>query len=209
MKIELFQEDLPSGLEFIGDIAVDTEAMGLNVHRDRLCVVQLTDETGKIYLVQYRHDSAYDSPNLKALLEDSNRTKIFHYARFDMMMLNYYLGINVNPVFCTKIASFLVRTYASQHSLKDLCKEIVGKDISKVSQSSDWGAHELGQDQLAYAATDVIYLHKIAAELQKRLDREGRANLAKECFAFLPTRVQLDILGMSDEDIFSHSLTKK
>lgn len=201
--IHLHKNDLPDGLEFTGAIAVDSEAMGLNPHRDRLCVVQLSAGDGVCHLVQIAQGQT-EAPNLKRLMEDDNVVKIFHYARFDVMLLKHALGIQVNPVFCTKIASKLARTYTDRHGYKNVCMELAGQEISKVQQSSDWGAAELSEDQLMYAATDVLHLHEIREKLIAMLQREGRMELAQSCFDFLATRTQLDIEGWMDDDIFAH-----
>lgn len=194
--------DLPQGFDLPGDIAIDTEAMGLNNHRDRLCVVQLSNGNGDAHLVQFQK-GVYDAPNLKKLLSKPD-TKIFHFARFDVAILKHYLGIDVYPLFCTKIASKLVRTYTDSHGLKELCRELLGQAISKQQQSSDWGANTLSKDQQEYAAADVLYLHRIRDTLKEMLLREGRLALAQKCFEFLPTRVELDLLGWPEEDIFQH-----
>jgi len=204
MSIELHRGDLPDTVKFTGSVAIDTETMGLNPHRDRLCLIQLSGGDGNAHLVQIAQGQT-KAPNLKALLEDHNLTKIFHFARFDVAVLNKYLGARVRPVYCTKIASRLVRTYTDRHGLKDLCRELIGVDISKKQQSSDWGADELSQDQLEYAASDVLYLHKLVGRLDVMLERAGRRDLAKSCFEFLPTRTDLDLMGWNDQDIFAHS----
>jgi ribonuclease D len=203
-QIVLHKGDLPDGLAFGDAVAVDTETQGLNLHRDRLCVAQLSSGDGVCHLVQFA-DGEYDAPNLKALLVDPDVTKIFHFARFDVVMLKRYLGVNINPVFCTKIASKLVRTYTDKHGLKNVTKELVGIDLSKEQQSSDWAARELSKDQLNYAAADVLNLHLIREKLTEMLEREGRMELARSCFDFLETRGQLDALGWGDMDIFSHT----
>ncbi len=207
MSIELHRGDLPGHVKFTGSVAIDTETMGLNPHRDRLCLVQLSSGDGNAHLVQIAQGQSR-APNLKAMLEDHNLIKIFHYARFDVAVLDKYLGAKVRPVYCTKIASRLVRTYTDRHGLKDLCRELIGVDLSKKQQSSDWGADELSQDQLDYAASDVLYLHKLVSRLNVMLERSGRMALAKSCFEFLPTRTELDLLGWSEQDIFSHSVTR-
>jgi len=204
MSIELHRGDLPDTIKFSGSVAIDTETMGLNPHRDRLCLVQLSSGDGNAHLVQIAQGQTR-APNLKAMLEDHNLIKIFHFARFDVAVLNHYLDAKVRPVFCTKIASRLVRTYTDRHGLKDLCRELIGVDISKKQQSSDWGADELSQDQLDYAASDVLYLHKLVNRLTVMLERSERAELAKACFDFLPTRTALDLMGWDEQDIFSHS----
>ncbi len=203
MSIELHRGDLPDNIKFSGSVAIDTETMGLNPLRDRLCLVQLSGGDGNAHLVQIAQGQT-KAPNLKALLEDHNLVKIFHFARFDLAVLDHYLAAKVRPVFCTKIASRLVRTYTDRHGLKDLCQELIGVDMSKKQQSSDWGADELSQDQLDYAASDVLYLHKLVNRLNVMLKRSGRAELAKSCFDFLPTRTTLDLMGWDEQDIFAH-----
>lgn len=188
---------------FDGDLAVDTEAMGLNNLRDRLCVVQLSDGKGDAHLVQI-DPKTFKAPRLKALLEDNNRTKIFHFARFDVAILRHYLKADVRPIYCTKIASKLCRTYTDRHGFKDLCRELLSQDISKQQQSSDWGADELTPEQVNYAASDVLYLHDLRAKLNVMLEREGRTELAQSCFDFLPARAALDLEGWNDIDIFAH-----
>jgi ribonuclease D len=196
--------DLPATVNFKGDIAVDTEAMGLNNKRDRLCVVQLSDGNGDAHLVQFDKDS-YNAPNLVKLLSDPGRLKIFHFARFDLGIIREYLGIRVAPVYCTRTASRLARTYTDKHGYKDICKELLSVDISKQQQSSDWGAKTLSQEQIDYAASDVLYLHRLKAKLDEMLMREGRGELLKACFDFLPYRAELDLAGWAEEDIFAHS----
>lgn len=177
--------------------------MGLNNHRDRLCVVQLSNGDGNAHLVQFEAGK-YDAPNLKKLLSDPTRTKIMHFARFDIAIIYKYLGIQMQPVFCTKIASRLCRTFTDRHSYKDLCRDLLGVDISKTQQTSDWGKDELSQEQVDYAASDVLYLHALRANLQDLLEREGRARLAAQCFQFLPARAELDLAGWPEVDIFAH-----
>jgi ribonuclease D len=201
--IEFHEGDLPAGLDAGVSVAVDSETMGLNPNRDRLCLVQLCFADGQCHLVRFAQGS-HDAPNLKALLTDPKVTKIFHFARFDVAMFRKYLGIETAPLYCTKIASKLVRTYTSSHGLKDLCKELVDVDMSKVQQSSDWGADSLSAAQMQYAASDVIHLHALREKLDRMLVREGRAALAQACFTFLPTRVDLDLGGWSEDDIFAH-----
>lgn len=201
--IRLYKNDLPDGLEFKDVIAVDSEAMGLNPHRDRLCVVQLSGGDEVCHLVQFEL-GASQAPNLQRLLEDEKVVKIFHYARFDVMLLKQALGIRVNPVYCTKIASKLVRTYTDRHGYKSVCRELAGVQVSKEQQSSDWGADVLSEEQLVYAATDVLYLHEIRNKLNIMLLREGRMDMAQSCFDFLHTRTDLDLAGWLDRDIFSH-----
>ena len=203
MAIELHKGDLPDATSFGAAVAVDTEAMGLNPRRDRLCLVQLSAGDGDCHIVQMK-DGEYQAPNLRALLADAAVTKIFHFARFDMALLKRYLRIMPAPVFCTKIASKLSRTYTEKHSLKDLCKEILNVDLSKQQQSSDWGAETLTQAQLEYAACDVLYLHQLRQHLDGMLEREGRSALARQCFEFLATRAELDLSGWSEIDIFHH-----
>lgn len=199
----LYQGDLPSGLDLGATVAVDSETMGLKPLRDRLCLVQLSGGDGNAHLVQFpRGDLA--APRLRALLTDPGTLKIFHFARFDLAAIRHHMGIVVSPVYCTKIASRLVRTFAERHGLKDLCKELLGVDISKQMQSSDWGAGELSNRQLEYAAADVLHLHRLKAELDHRLEREERTELAEAIFRFLPTRAELDLLGWNDPDILDH-----
>jgi ribonuclease D len=206
-SIELHRGDLPDGLSFGDVVAVDTEAMGLRCHRDRLCLVQLSAGDGTCHLVQFppnAGDDAYAAPNLKALLDDDRVTKLFHFARFDVGLMHRYLGILCAPVYCTKIASKLVRTYTDRHSLKELCRELLGIDLTKEQQSSDWGRDHLTPEQLMYAASDVLYLHELRRKLDEMLAREGRTELAESCFRFLPARARLDVDGWAEEDIFSH-----
>ena len=204
MTVHFHEEDLPAGVLADGPIALDTETMGLITHRDRLCVVQISDGNGDEHLVRFGPNSTFDAPNLKAVLADPARLKLFHFARFDLAAIEYYLGVAATPVFCTKIASKLVRTYTDRHGLKNLVDELLGESISKQQQSSDWGGPELSDAQREYAASDVRFLHRLHAELVKRLEREGRTEIAQACFDFLPTRARLDISGWPDHDIFSH-----
>ncbi len=204
MAVHYHEEDLPEGVLAPGPVAVDTETMGLITHRDRLCVVQISDGQGDEHLVRFSNGSAYDAPNLKAVLADPERVKLYHFARFDLAAIEYYLGVVAAPVFCTKIASKLVRTYTDRHGLKYLVNELLGADISKQQQSSDWGAPELTDAQREYAASDVRFLHRMRDVLVERLERECRMEIAQACFDFLPTRAKLDIAGWSDKDIFSH-----
>jgi ribonuclease D len=205
MTVHFHEEDLPADLVFAeGPIAVDTETLGLITHRDRLCVVQLSDGHGDEHLVRFAPGSAYDAPNLKALLGDPERLKLFHYARFDLAAIYFYLGVMAAPVFCTKIASKLTRTYTDRHGLKNLVSELLVADISKAQQLSDWGAPELNEAQREYAASDVRYLHRLREVLEERLAREQRTDIAQACFDFLPTRARLDLAGWPDRDIFSH-----
>jgi ribonuclease D len=204
MTIRLHRGDLPDLKRYAGAVAIDTEAMGLDPHRDRLCVVQLSPGDGSADVVQIPR-GARDAPNLKALLADPNRLKIFHFARFDIGLLFHTFGVMPAPVYCTKIASRLSRTYTDKHGLKDLTREVLGIEVSKQQQSSDWGADELSEAQVAYAASDVLHLHALKDKLDVMLAREGRAELAAACFNFLPDRVRLDLAGWAAEDIFSHS----
>ena len=205
MAVHLHEEDLPAGVLAPGPVAVDTETMGLITPRDRLCVVQISDGKGDEHLVRFAPGSAYDAPNLAAVLGDPDRLKLYHFARFDLAAVQHYLGVMAAPVFCTKIASKLVRTYTDRHGLKDLTRELLGKDISKQQQSSDWGATELTDAQKDYAASDVRYLHAMFDILVERLAREGRSDIAQACFDFLPARAMLDLEGWPDHDIFSHT----
>ena len=204
MTIRLHRGDLSDLTRYTGAVAVDTETMGLEPQRDRLCVVQLSPGDGSADVVQIGRDIG-PAPNLKALLADSAKLKIFHFARFDIAMLHKWLGVMPQPLYCTKIASRLTRTYTDRHGLKDLTKELLGKDISKQQQSSDWGAESLSEAQVAYAADDVLNLHALKAKLDVMLAREGREELAAACFGFLPARARLDLAGWAAEDIFSHS----
>ena len=205
MAVYLHEEDLPRDVSFAdGPIAVDTEAMGLNPHRDRLCVVQLSDGKGDEHLVRFSKGSGYSAPNLKALLSDPQRMKLYHFALFDLGIMEAYLGIVAGPVYCTRTASRLVRTYTDRHGLKDLIKELLNIDVSKQQQTSDWGADELSDAQRDYAASDVRYLHALKEKLDERLERENRIGLAQACFDFLPTRASLDIAGWAEQDIFAH-----
>ena len=204
MNIDLYRGDLPDGLELGDTVAVDTETMGLEPHRDRLCLVQLSAGDGSCHLVQFPQGQ-YDAPNLARLFADPAVTKIFHYARFDLGMIRQYLGVDCQPVYCTKIASRLTRTYTDRHGLKDLCRELLGIDLSKQQQSSDWGKETLTPEQLEYAASDVLHLHRIRDLLDEMLQREGRSELARAAFEFLPTRAALDLGGFAQQDIFSHS----
>jgi ribonuclease D len=205
MAVYLHQDDLPADVRFAdGPVAVDTEAMGLNFGRDRLCLVQLSDGKGDEHLVQFRRGSDYSAPNLKALLADSNRLKLYHFARFDIGIMQAYLGIMAAPLYCTRTASRLVRTYTDRHGLKDLVKELLNHDLSKQQQTSDWGADDLTDAQRDYAASDVRYLHALKEKLDERLRREQRTTLAQACFDFLPTRALLDIAGWPEQDIFAH-----
>jgi len=206
--IRLHAHDLPTGLDLGQVIAVDTETMGLNPYRDRLCLVQLSAGDGSAHLVQLvpvaLGGNGYDCPNLKRLLADTSVVKLMHFARFDVGVLQHALGITVAPVKCTKIAAKMVRTFTDRHGLRDLCREILGVEISKQQQTSDWGAANLSPEQVAYAASDVLYLHALWARLESLLVREGRLELAEACFAFLPARTRLDLLGYEEPDIFAH-----
>lgn len=204
MSIRLHKGDLPGDFACGGSVAIDTETLGLNPHRDRLCLVQISTGDGSADLVQLG-PGGYQAPNLGRLLDDPNILKIFHFARFDVAVLHHYLGAMPQPVYCTKIASRLTRTYTDRHGLKDLVRELLGIDLSKQQQTSDWGAEELTEAQLAYAASDVLHLHALKTKLDALLAREGRTALAEACFAFLPTRAKLDLEGWADEDIFAHS----
>ena len=203
MAITLHKGDLPDGISFGSSVAVDTETMGLNPNRDPLCLVQLSAGDGNAHLVQLDRGT-YRAPNLKALMGNQNVLKIFHFARFDVAMLQRYLGVVTTPIYCTKIASKLARTYTDRHGLKDLAREVLNLDMSKQQQSSDWGARELTDAQKAYAASDVIHLHELKTALDAMLAREGRIQLANACFAFLPVRASLDLAGWAEEDIFAH-----
>ena len=206
MAVHFHEEDLPEGvLAGTGAIAVDTETMGLVTPRDRLCVVQLSDGSGDEHLVRFNPGSAYDAPNLKAVLGDPARLKLYHFARFDLAALQHYLGVMAAPVFCTKIASRLTRTYTDRHGLKNLVEELLGESLSKQQQSSDWGGPVLSEAQRDYAASDVRFLHRLQAELTVRLEREGRMHLAQACFDFLPARALLDLAGWPEADIFAHA----
>ncbi len=203
MSVDFHEGDLPDGLDLGSAVAVDTETLGLKPERDRLCLAQLSAGDGNAHLVQFRRD-AYDAPNLARLLVDPAVTKIFHFARFDVAMLERYLGVRCRPVYCTKIASKLARTYTDRHSLKDLTRELLGIEISKEQQSSDWGAETLSPKQIDYAAADVLHLHAIREALDGMLTRERRGDLAAACFGFLPDRAALDLGGWDDTDIFAH-----
>jgi ribonuclease D len=204
MTIHLHRGDLPADVAFGDIVAVDTETMGLVPARDRLCLVQLSDGDGEAHLVHFP-DRRYDAPNLVRLLADPRRLKVFHFARFDLAVLRHWLGVDCRPVWCTKVASKLARTYTDRHGLKDLCRELLGVDLPKEKQSSDWGAADLDEAQLAYAANDVLYLHRLREALAAMLEREGRQRLAEACFAFLPVRAELDVLGFADTDVFAHA----
>ena len=208
MAIHFHEEDLPDGVAFApgAAIAVDTEAMGLMPGRDRLCLVQLSDGiSGDEHLVRFGPDSDYAAPNLKALLGDPERLKLYHFARFDVAIMRAYLGIVAAPLYCTRTASRLIRTYTDRHGLKELVKEMLQTDLSKQQQTSDWGAPDISDAQREYAASDVRYLHRLRAELDRRLEREKRAELAQACFDFLPARALLDLAGWAEVDLFAHS----
>ncbi len=199
----LHHGDLPDGLDLGKVVAIDSETMGLNPHRDRLCVVQLSAGDGDAHLVKFDGEN-YEAPNLKKLLADPSVLKLFHFGRFDIAVMDKYLGVRCAPVYCTKIASKLVRTYTDRHGLKDLVRELAGVNLDKQQQSSDWGSADLSDEQIAYAASDVLYLHKAKDELDRRLAREGRTELAQACFEFLPIRATLDLSGWEETDIFAH-----
>jgi ribonuclease D len=203
MTNHLHQTDLPDGIDLGSVVAIDTETMGLNPHRDRLCLVQLSSGDGDAHLVQIGRGQTR-APNLEKILADPSVTKLFHFARFDIAALHNAFGVTCAPVYCTKIASKLVRTFTDRHGLKYLLQDLLGVDISKQQQTSDWGAEVLSEAQLAYAASDVLYLHRLRDELDARLEREGRMGLARACFEFLPTRALLDLEGWPETDIFAH-----
>ena len=204
MAVHLHEEDLPAGTLGPGAVAVDTETMGLQTYRDRLCMVQISDGGGDEHLVRFAPESDYAAPNLKAVLADPARVKLYHFARFDLAAIRHYLGVVAAPVYCTKIASRLVRTYTDRHGLKELVRELCGVEVSKQQQSSDWGGPELSDAQKDYAASDVRFLHRMREELDRRLAREGRTALAQACFDFLPARAELDLAGWPEIDIFAH-----
>ncbi len=203
MVVKLYRGDLPADFDAGTSVAVDTETLGLKPGRDKLCLVQLSTGDGNAHLVQIDRDT-FSAPNLKALMANPAVTKIFHFARFDVAVLKHYLGVDTAPLYCTKIASKLVRTYTDRHGLKDLIKELLGIELNKQQQSSDWGSHVLSEAQKQYAALDVVYLHEVKARLDQMLEREGRGILAKSCFDFIPTRATLDLAGWSEEDVFAH-----
>jgi ribonuclease D len=207
VDIELHRHDLPDGLDLGDTIAVDTETMGLNLMRDRLCLVQLSAGDGVAHLVQFptRDGDGYDAPNLKALLADPARLKLYHFARFDLAAIRRYLGVDAGPVYCTRTASRLTRTFTDRHGLKDLCRDLLGVEISKQQQTSDWGADELSPEQLEYAANDVFFLHELKLRLDALLERHDRVALAQACFDFLPARAALDLAGWPDIDILAHA----
>ena len=205
MTVHFHEEDLPAGVLADGAVAVDTETMGLQTPRDRLCLLQISDGGGDEHLVRFAPGSDYAAPNLKAVLADPARLKLYHFGRFDIAAIRFYLGVAAAPVYCTKIASRLVRTYTDRHGLKELVRELLGQDISKQQQTSDWGAPVLSDAQKDYAASDVRYLHQLRARLDERLARENRTALAQACFDFLPHRAELDIAGWPEIDIFAHA----
>lgn len=205
MTVHFHEEDLPAGILTSGAIAVDTETMGLRPGRDRLCLVQLGDGGPDQHLVRFNPGSDYAAPNLKAVLANREQVKIYHFARFDLASILCYLGVEAGPVFCTKIASRLVRTYTDRHGLKELVREMLGAELSKVQQSSDWGGPVINDAQRDYAASDVRFLHQLKAEFEGRLEREGRTAIAQACFDFLPTRARLDLAGWDEIDIFAHA----
>ena len=199
----VYQNDIPADLNVTGDLAIDTEAMGLQNARDRLCVLQFSNGDGNAHLVHFQ-PGHYDAPNLKRLLADNSTTKLFHFARFDVAIIRAYLGILVQPIYCTKIASKLARTYTDRHGYKEICRELLGVDISKAQQSSDWGAPSLTEDQISYAASDVLHLHALREKLDAMLRRESRIQFAEAAYQFLPARAMLDLAGWAENDIFSH-----
>ena len=205
MAVHLHHEDLPQDVLADGPVAVDTETMGLITPRDRLCLLQISDGNGDEHLVKFGVNSDFAAPNLRAVLADPNRIKLYHFARFDLAAIEHYMGVMAAPVFCTKIASKLTRTYTDRHGLKELVREMLSTEISKQQQSSDWGAAELSKAQQEYAASDVRYLHRLHQMFIEKLDREGRTDIAQACFDFLPDRARLDLIGWDEHDIFSHA----
>jgi ribonuclease D len=203
MVVKLYRGDLPADFDAGTSIAIDTETLGLKPGRDKLCLVQISTGDGNAHLVQVDRDT-YNAPNLKALMANPKVLKIFHFARFDVAVMKHYLGVDTSPLYCTKIASKLVRTYTDRHGLKDLIKELLGIELNKQQQSSDWGSHVLSEAQKQYAALDVVYLHEVKQRLDQMLEREGRVALATSCFEFIPTRAALDLIGWSEEDVFAH-----
>ena len=203
MTIHFYQDDIPSELDFGASIAIDTETQGLNLQRDRLCLIQLSSGNGDAHLVQFEKKK-YNAPNLRKLLSDKKTLKIFHFARFDLAAIKMYLEIQCAPVFCTRISSRLTRTYTDKHGLKDICSELIGVEISKQQQQSDWASSELSQNQREYAASDVLYLHQLKDVLEHRLKRENRLEIARGCFDFLKYQVDLDIQGWGEQNIFAH-----
>ncbi len=204
MTVTLHQDDLPAGLDFGDAVAIDSETMGLRPERDRLCLVQLSAGDGDAHIVRFAPGSDYAAPNLRALLTDPAVTKLFHFARFDLAVIRRYLDVECRPLYCTKIASKLARTFTDRHGLKDLCRDLLGVPLNKEQQTSDWGGEKLSDAQLAYAASDVLHLHELRRQLDAMLTREGRADFAQACFEFLPTRAALDLAGWGDSDIFQH-----
>lgn len=203
MTIFFHKNDLPANVIFSKSVAIDTETMGLNIHRDRLCVLQISGGDGNAHIIQFEQNK-YDAPNLKKILNDESIEKIFHFARFDLASIKYYLKVTIKNIYCTKIASRLIRTYTDSHGLKSICEELLGVEISKKQQSSDWGNVEITEKQLEYAASDVLYLHALKEKLTKMLIRENRFEIFQSCVNFLPTRVELDLQNFSSIDIFSH-----
>lgn len=204
MAVYLHHHDLPDGLDLGQTVAVDTETLGLNPHRDRLCLIQLSAGNGDAHLVKLEAGGYAKAKNLKALLKNKKVLKIFHFARFDLAVIEKYLGVRCAPVYCTKIAAKMTRTYTERNGLKDLCKELLGIELNKQQQTSDWGQASLSEEQQSYAANDVLYLHQLKDKLAALLEREGRTELAQACFDFLPARAELDLLGWEDPDIFEH-----
>jgi ribonuclease D len=203
MTIFFHKNDLPANINFKNSVAIDTETMGLNIHRDRLCLLQISAGDGNAHLIQFEQYK-YDAPNLKKILSDDSIEKIFHFARFDLASIKYYLNITIKNIYCTKIASRLIRTYTDSHGLKSICEELLGVEISKKQQSSDWGSADISEKQLEYAASDVLYLHALKEKLNKMLIRENRFEIFRSCVNFLPTRVELDLQNFSTIDIFTH-----
>ena len=202
-NIKLHKGDIPQNLSLGNSIAIDTETMGLNINNDRLCLIQISSQNGECHLVQFQKD-LYKAPNLVKLLKNKSILKIFHFARFDVAVIKKYLKVSCNPIYCTKIASKLARTFTDKHGLKELCRDLLKVDINKQSQTSDWGQDELTEQQINYAANDVLYLHEIKIKLDKMLEREGKKNIANACFKFLPIRSEFDLIGWIDKDIFEH-----
>ena len=203
MTIFFHKNDLPANINFTKSVAIDTETMGLNIHRDRLCLLQISGGDGNAHVVQFEQNK-YDAPNLKKILSDESIEKIFHFARFDLASIKHYLNVNIKNIYCTKIASRLIRTYTDSHGLKSICEELLGVEISKKQQSSDWGNGEISEKQIEYAASDVLYLHALKEKLNKMLIRENRFEIFQSCVNFLPTRVELDLQNFSSIDIFTH-----
>lgn len=203
MTIFFHNNDLPADVQFSGAIAIDTETMGLNIHRDRLCLIQISAGDGNAHLVRFEKET-YNAPNLIKILADENLQKIFHFARFDLASLKHYLAVEIKNIYCTKIASRLIRTYTDSHGLKSLCEELLNIEMSKKQQSSDWGNEKISEKQMEYAASDVLYLHRLKERLDKMLLREGRMAIFEKCIKFLPTRVELDLSGFASLDIFAH-----